>query len=123
MTEKKDNSLFTFAVAWTLVLMIAGFVVLFCYSSDPDLFKKQYWHYVEGYYPRLEGGYGGAPDGEYNILVSFINRTDCVVGAAYCEHSPGDLHGYWSYADGLNFTVSMYRVCLKNNVIVWALEK
>jgi hypothetical protein len=119
---KKDDSLFTFAVAWALVLMIATFV-LFCYSSGPDLFKKQYWHYVEGYYPQLEGGYGGAPDGEYNILVSFVNRTNRVVGAAYCESSPGDLHGYWSYVDGLNFTVSMYRVCLKNNVIVWALEK
>lgn len=78
---------------------------------------KGYWHYVEGYYPRLSGGYGGAPDGKYSILIIFVNETDRVVGASYCESSPGQLHGYWHYDEDLSLEQAWCKVQLKDNII------
>ena len=84
--------------------------------------SKGYWHYVEGYFPRLSGGYGGAPDGTYTILITFINETDGVVGSPYSESYGGQLHGYWRYAEELRLDEGWYKVRLKDNIIVLAEE-
>ena len=104
-------------------MVLALLVILFVFLGIQDSRQpKGYWHYVEGYYPRLSGGYGGAPDGEYTILISFINETDRVVGSAYSQSSPGHLHGYWHYTDDVFLNKGMFEVWLKDNVIILAKE-
>jgi len=82
--------------------------------------SRGYWHYIEGYYPRLSGGYGGAPDGEYSILVTSIYEGERVVGSPYCSSYGGDLHGYWYYAEDLRLAKEWCKVWLEDNIIVLA---
>lgn len=100
-------------------IFLFSLMALFIFLAIQDQGQvKGYWHYIEGYYPRLSGGYGGAPDGEYTILISFINKSDRVIGSPYCESYGGDLHGYWHYKEGLPVEEGWYRVRLENNTVV-----
>ena len=100
-----------------LIIVLTFFGFMLSYFLTP---QTAYWHGVEGYYPRLADGEGGAPDGTYSICVSMLNDTDHVCGAAFCPSSPGDLHGYWRYASSINMTTGMWTVQVFHNVIIYA---
>jgi hypothetical protein len=97
-----------------VVLVFFGFMVA-SFLVPRDV----YWHGIEGYYPRLAGGEGGAPDGSYSIYVASFNETDHVCSAAFCPSSPGDLHGYWHYDSAINMSLGMWTVQLFHNVIIY----
>jgi len=113
----------SYVIAMVISVLCALVLLIFFLLFYPSLEKpEQYWHYIEGYYPRLSGGYGGAPDGEYNILISFLNQTDRVVGSPYSESYGGHLHGYWYYEEDLQLNEGWYKVWLENNIIISAEE-
>lgn len=110
-------------ITLSITMVLAILVILFVFLGIQDSRQpKGYWHYVEGYYPRLSGGYGGAPDGKYTILISFINETDRVVGSPYSQSYGGHLHGYWHYTENLCLDNGWYEVWLESNIIVLAKE-
>lgn len=49
---------------------------------------------------------GFAPDGEYTVFISLNNHIDYANHKVFfpiCEHSGGDLHGWWTFTDNTHF--------------------
>jgi hypothetical protein len=53
--------------------------------------------------------WGSAPDGKYSVFIC-NNIEDNKIYFPICEHSGGDLHGYWNVADNVSIPDAIERL-------------